>query len=203
MSLAAIDYKKAFDHIDHSLILSKLKRLGVHECLINWIHNFLCDREMQVVIDGNYSDRLSPNGGVPQGTKLGPLLFIILINDLAPLSPTTKFVDDTTLHESFTSPANSVLQHSADQIIQWSVENKMALNATKTKEMLCCFRRKPDNIPHILIDGVEIERVEQAKLLGVIFSANLTWHTHVDYICFQSWSKIILAILFKTLWSRT
>ena len=129
--------------------------------------------------------------------KLGPLLFIILINDLHPPLPTAKFVDDTTIHESFSDPKDSSLQVSTDAILQWSSNNKMQLNATKTKEILISFKRKSETIPRIIIDGQEIERVDDAKLLGVNISSNLTWNTHVDTISVKASQRTYLLYRLK------
>ena len=192
-----IDYRKAFDHIDHSIIIQKLESLGVHMCLVNWVHSFLCDRQMKVSISGHESEWMSPNGGVPQGTKLGPLLFIILINDLNPALPTAKFVDDTTVHESFSQPVQSSLQNSTDTILNWSSTNQMKLNASKTKEMLVCFKRKPEVIPPIVIENQPIERVSVTKLLGVNISANLSWNEHVDTICAKASQRTYLLYILK------
>jgi len=192
-----VDYRKAFDHIDHGTILRKLENLGVHECLVKWVHAFLCDRQMKVCIDKHDSDWLSPNGGVPQGTKLGPLLFIVLINDLTPPVPTTKFVDDTTISECFTNPVESKLQTATDHILDWSSSNSMQLNAAKTKEMLVCFKRNPETIPSIVIDGQEIERVDDAKLLGVHISSNLSWNTHINAICSKAGQRVYVLYRLK------
>ena len=162
-----------------------------------------CDRQMKVSIVGQDSDWLSPNGGVPQGTKLGDLLFIILINDLNPPVPTAKFVDDTTIHECFSDPNDSSLQVATDAILTWSSNNEMQLNAAKTKEMLISFKRQNEPIPNIKIDGHQIERVTEAKLLGVNISSNLSWNTHIDSISIKASQRTFKTLPLKTFGTRS
>ena len=174
---------KAFDLITHHSPLAKLDALQVPRILRRWIAAFLTDRKQQVRIGTeSFSKWVTIKGGVPQGTKLGPILFLLMINDLQTNCLSYKYVDDTTIvHTSSDSNAQD-LQIACDTAFQWSSDNDMVINPTKTKEILIDFskRRKP---PHPLqIDNTIITRVSKVKLLGVSITHDLKWNTHVDEI---------------------
>ncbi len=140
LRVCTLDFSKAFDRIDFNILLQKLINMGIHPVLINWIANFLTDRRQRTRIGPNYSCWRSINGGVPQGTKLGPLLFLIMVNDLKVSEDSVKFVD-TTLWEIITSAQSSasVLPAQISECCSWVAKNNMKLNPTKTKEIRVCF----------------------------------------------------------------
>ena len=124
-----------------------------------------------------------PNGGVPQGTLSGSKYCLVHISDLQTLCPIYKYVDDNTIFEICNQDMVSVMQGSADLVEQWSCNNDMRINTTKTKEMVICFRRDRtfvDSLPYIYMNGNYIEKVSQAKVLGVTISSHLSWNAHVD-----------------------
>jgi hypothetical protein len=94
-----LDFRKAFDLIDHNILMAKLCSYGVPTVLLRWVHAFLLERSHRVKIGQTVSEWCHIHGGVPQGTKLGPLLFITMINDMELTLPDVKYVDDTTMHE--------------------------------------------------------------------------------------------------------
>jgi hypothetical protein len=106
-----VDYAKAFDHVDHATVMNKLADLGVPPILLRWLHSFLMDRKQRVKIGTYFSDWLSPNGGMPQGTWLGPYVFLSLINDLSSLLQLHKFVDDCTLTEIISRLSSNLMKH--------------------------------------------------------------------------------------------
>ena len=134
--IVLVDYKKAFDRINHDLLLRKLGNLQVNPTLVNWIRAFLCQRKQRVKIDQIRSEWLTVNGGVPQGTKMGPLLFIIMITDLGCNLPVVKYVDDTTLYEICPYGENGTIQNTLNELAHWSDLNDMQINPMKTKEWL-------------------------------------------------------------------
>ena len=181
-----LDFSKAFDRIDLNILSEKLHRMGVHPVLINWIANFLNDRKQRTRIENHYSSWKTINAGVPQGTKLGPLLFLIMVNDLSVSPDTVKFVDDTTIWEIIrkSQTFSSVLPAQINESTNWVLQNNMKLNPQKTKEIQVCYSSSDTEPPlPITINGHEITLVPHAKLLGVITSKDLKWILHVDYIC--------------------
>ena len=121
---------------------NKLLVLGVHTSLIPWIICFLSNRRQRVKLAGSISHRLPINAGVPQGTKLGTILFLVMINNLSisdPESCTWKNVDDVSLSEGLVRNSSSTIQTSLNTVASWSSSNWMKLNAKKWKEMRICF----------------------------------------------------------------
>ena len=178
-----VDYSKAFDHINHEILIAKLYDMGLPTCLVRWMAAFLIDRQQSVKIGDTVSSIGYPNGGVPQGTLSGHKNFLVQINDLQTPCPMFKYVDDSTVFDVCNNSSVPMLQESADIITDWSRNNDMRINATKTKEMVICFCRNDDHvasIPRIVIDNNDIARVTQAKVLGVTLSSDLTWNAHVD-----------------------
>ena len=132
-----LKFSKGFDH--HAL-LHVLEILGVHDCFIRWIKAFLCDRQQRVRIDGLLSPSISPRGGIPQGTRLAPLLFAVLVNRLAEdWSTRLKYIDDATVIELIPRNSPSYLPIVASDVNKFSSHRNMRLNAKKCKEMVIDF----------------------------------------------------------------
>lgn len=185
-----LDYAKAFDHVDANILMNKLADLGIPDCLLRWIECFLIDRKQRVKIGNCFSDWVGIWGNVPQGTLLGVMCFLCLINDLSPKSKTIKYVDDTTIYQVSNCPNDSILQDSVDEALAWSSKNSMKIHPTKTKELFICFATNPPNVPAITINGSSIDRVNSCKLLGVIINDKLTWNEHVDKLYKKACSKL-------------
>ena len=189
-----IDFSKAFDRIDHNILLHKLQQLNIPPILLNWCAEFLHDRYLRVKLGQNKSSWRQINAGVPQGTKLGPLFFLVMINDLQINTPLYKYVDDCSTYEIVSrSFLNSSLQANINTINDWTNHNNMRLNVSKTKEMRVSFLRVPMEFDALSSSGLNIEIVQTFKLLGVIISSDLTWNAHVDYICTKA-SKRLYAL---------
>ena len=191
-----LDYSKAFDRINHVTLIDKLKSLHVDQVIVNWVTEFLRHRMQRVKIGTCKSQWTAINGGVPQGTKLGPLLFIMMIGDLQPSLPTVKYVDDTTMYEVVTSSDESKMQESVQEVIDWSSHNDMRINPNKTKEMVISFSKRTcmPLISSINIDDNNIDRVKQMKLLGLNISDDLRWETHVNAVYTKAAQRLYLLV---------
>ena len=192
--LVFVDYKKAFDLIDHGILLSKLEAYGVAFKELLLIENYLNDRRQSLVMDGVQSEHRLITHGVPKGLVLGPLLFIIFVNDLpraVSRSTVDIYADDTTLSASVTVsdlPAvEQRLQEDVSRIADWTSENRMVLNTSKTKTLLATGKRLkkkvPDKALKIACNGSEIEQVTSQKLLGVTLDSHLNFTEHIDDLC--------------------
>jgi hypothetical protein len=152
--------------------LKKLSAIGVDHMTLQWLHSFLLNRRQRVKIGNVTSSWLSLTGGMPQGTWLGPYVFLALINDLQADTSLYKFVDDVTAAEVIATSTHSQMQHVVDQINQWSQTNHLLLNMKKTKELLFGPAQKQPS-PLISINNAYAERVRSFKLLGVYISDTL------------------------------
>lgn len=196
-----VDFAKAFDVIDHSLLLKKLKMYRVADKTLSFLESFLSNRQQLVVANGIKSSMKRLHFGVPQGSVLGPLLFLSYVNDL-PLhmeTPCELFADDTTIHtcDSNLDTLTNTIQNSISDLTKWTKLNHMSLNPTKTKCMLITTRQKrqllpknPHNLPQIYIDTQPIEEVNHHKILGVTVDNNLAWSQHIQELCKSLGKKI-------------
>ena len=185
--------------VDHNVILNELTNLNVHPVLNRWIKAFLTSRQQCVKINCYKSSWKSANGGLPQGTCLGPLLFAILVNPLLKdWNGRLKFVDDTTALEVVPRCSPSVMPLVVDDISQFSSTRGMELNPQKCKKMIINFLqyRIPCDQP-MFVNGQRVERVHSLKLLGVHLSDDLTWNTHVDHILKKANSRLFALSLLK------
>ena len=184
-----LDLKKAFDTVDHVILLGKLKSLGISSNSLEWFHSYLSSRYQKTVIGQASSTSRKVSVSVPHGSILGPLLFAIYINDLpeVPRNTTvTLFTDDPALYCSSQSAHDlqTMLNQDLDRLAQWLYEHKLTPNVSKSKFMLIGSARKLNTLEEftLTIKEKELDRVNSYKYLGVIISENLSWTDHVDYI---------------------
>ena len=174
--------------LNHSLLTSKF---NIYFSLYKQVHSyatrfidFLSNRSQRIKLaKGCYFEWGPVPSGVPEGTKLGPWLFVLIINDLDVNTPHLwKFVDDTTASEvvlkGYTSNAQSIVNH----VIQWSLANTVQLNPDKCKELRISFARNPVELDVVIFDGKEVEVVSTAMLLGLTISTNQTWNARVKMV---------------------
>ena len=158
------DYKKAFDLIDHNILVRKLCALSIPPSIINWIIDFLSCRSQRIKLTkGCVSEWSTVPSGVPQGTKLGPWLFLIMINDLTINHASIwKYVDDTTASEVIRKGQVSNAQTIADEVAEWSNRNRVKLNIDKCKEFRISFASISCDFPPVAIGGKRIKVVSDA-----------------------------------------
>jgi hypothetical protein len=191
-----IDFAKAFDHVDHNILVAKLLSLDLPDIIIRWMISFLAHRQQRVKIGNVLSDWLEMGAGMPQGSFLGPLTFIILIDSLRATCLTHKFVDDTTMSEILSKGASSNMQTIVDDIVKQASQDAMNVNGKKTKEMLIGpINKNPP--PPLTLEGTVVDRVRTFKLLGVHVADDLKWQQHVDAIASKTASRLYYLKLLK------
>ena len=180
-----LDMSKAFDKVWHEGLLHKLKQNGIDGNVLALLTNYLSNRRQRVVLNGKSSDWAPILSGVPQGSVLGPLLFLIFINDLEAgiISQIKFFADDTSLYSVVKDPEKSAreLNHDLEVISNWAKQWKMSFNPDPTKpanEILFSHKRKPVVHPPLYFNGVEVKRVTEHKHLGLVLDPLLNFAAH-------------------------
>jgi hypothetical protein len=184
-----LDLKKAFDTIDHSIILQKLQFYGIEKESLKWFQSYLDNRKQMCCVNGYMSNSRSVSCGVPQGSNLGPLLFLIYINDLPNCLSTASprmFADDTNV--SFASPTLSELENVLNRELQnlniWLKVNRLSLNIAKTEFMIIGSRQRlnvnADGNINITINDQPIKKVKETETLGMTIDQHLSWSKHVE-----------------------
>ena len=196
------DISKAFDKVWHRGLLFKLRQNGIKGKLLAWISNYLSSRKQRVKIHSATSSLLSVNAGVPQGSALGPLLFLVYVNDIAEnlLNLVRLFADDSSLCFSATNlkDVEGVINHDLSLISEWAKRWLVDFNPIKTVAML--FSLRPiDALPLLNFNNSIIDFVESHKQLGITFSCNGQWHTLIETI--QKGAYRILCIMRKLKYS--
>jgi hypothetical protein len=179
-----LDFSKAFDKVNHYLLCLKLAHYGIHGCLLRWIKSYLDKRLQLVTAKGYSSSPITVTSGVPQGSHLGPLLFVVFINDLTDCltCPALLYADDLKIFTNIeNSSQTAAIQNDLEMVSQWCRSNDMKLNVDK-----CCVisftRKKKKIIQSYLINDRVLIRVESIKDLGVIFDEQLSFRPHYDHI---------------------
>ena len=219
-----LDFAKAFDKVDHEILLAKLSKYQIKGNLYNWLQEYLKDRNQFVVVNGSRSHAAHVKSGVPQGTVLGPILFLIYINDMEQCAKNcviSHFADDSRVKKAinYTSDVDT-LQNSLNSIVQWSKENNMSLHEKKFEYLSHSAKKHKliQELPYIneyytytTPAGIEICPQSLVKDLGINISSDLSWTPHINIITdtakrMASWclsvfrcrGKEVMLTLFKT-----
>lgn len=211
-----LDFAKAFDKVDHGILLHKLRDMGIKGQLGVWIHSFLTDRYQYVAVNRSKSSKSSVISGVPQGSVLGPLLFVVHIGDIDSetlSSFVSLFADDTRAAAGIKDEeCHRKLQLDLNTIYKWAEQNNMKFNDSKFEKITYGRNEALKDIPYIAADGSNIQASNEVKDLGVTMSDNASFKTHITKLSSKasqltSWvlrtfitrEKYVMLMLWKTL----
>ena len=181
-----IDLKKAFDTVNHRILLSKLEHYGIRGALLKWFESYLTNRTQYVFLNGVSSDTMPMSCGVPQGSVLGPLLFLLYINDLPNISDKLKFflfADDTNIYYESDNlkSLEKIVNQELKSLSLWLNVNRLALNVSKTNFVI--FRSSQKTMNHnvtLILNRKAIEQKDHVKYLGVLVDEHLTWKHQIN-----------------------
>ena len=199
VDVAVLDFAKAFDTVPHRKLLGKLTHYGITGNTYSWIQSFLSDRQQCVVVDGVASEWVPVVSGVPQGTVLGPLLFLLHINDLptAVSSSVRLFADDCLLYREIKSAQDQViLQRDLVSLEEWGIKWGMRFNASKCNVLRITRSQAPITSMYSLC-GEILQEVDETKYLGITISKDLSWSSHTQHVSHKA--SNILAFLRRNL----
>ena len=182
-----LDFSKAFDKVSHGILINKMHLYGINQYIILWMKSFLFGRTQRVLIDNKYSSFSPVTSGVPQGSVLGPLLFLIYINDLpSVVSKDTHvklFADDSAVYRTIKTKSDcETLQKDLESLQQWERNNLMEFHPDKCQLLTVTYKKKTINFDYFIHNQI-IEKTDQAKYLGINLNSKLSFNSHIDLIC--------------------
>nr|AMS38367.1 hypothetical protein [Bactrocera tryoni] len=194
------DFSKAFDKVNHSILLNKLDLLGFQPIFLKWVASYLSNRIQQVIFKDTFSDIINVPSGVPQGSHLGPILFLLFINDISSVVKFSKvllYADDVKLFKTYTSNSERCqLQTDLNNLVSWCDRNDMPLNLKKCKTM--CFSRRAVDPTSYAIQNFRLEQVCSFVDLGVTMDPKLNFNLHASSTVFKAKG----ALSFVKRWSK-
>lgn len=180
---AVLDFSKAFDKVSHSLLMSKLFYFGFSNDILSWILDFLSDRSQRVVLNGFSSNAETVTSGVPQGSVLGPALFLLYINDIGlSLTSTIRlYADDALLHSPITGTSSvEAFQKDLDSLEKWANEWQMSFNTSKCSVIIFGSTKSVDiQSLQYRLNNVVLNIVDSIKYLGVTITSDFNWNEHI------------------------
>lgn len=178
------DFQKAFDRVQHTVLVKKLEAIGCHGKLLKWFYSYITNRTQSVKIQNKLSKSIKCLSGVAQGSNLSPILFLIFIADLPEIfqnSECLMFADDLKLYKSITKPDDQqALQEDLDKLLEWCNTNKLFLNPTKCKK-ITFYRTRQIIERNYNLNGVILKNVSEISDLGVIFESDMSFKSHTEH----------------------
>ena len=192
-----LDFSKAFNSVQHDTLLNKLQQMNLTQSTLSWIASYLGNRKQRTLVNNAYSALIPVNQGVPQGSVLGPLFYIIYANDMAKVieaSGCTFYADDTVLYtqkKDFPESAR-LLQKDLAKLSDWCFQNDIVVNAEKTKVMFFGSRARIESmeLPDFYINGTVIDRAKTYTYLGIKLDEQLSLDTHANCLIKRVSTKI-------------
>ena len=187
------DFQKAFDRVDHKLLIFKLRKIGIEGAILDWISSYLTNRTQVVKFKNSLSEEINVISGVPQGSHLGPLLFNLFINDLGVLLTNCEFLfyaDDLKIFKAISKPSDTDhIQTDLNSLNLWCFHNGMQLNVKKCN-VITFSKLNHTIVNQYKIGNDTLERINLVRDLGVLFDDKLHFHHHIDKICNSSMSML-------------
>ena len=201
MDAIIVDFSKAFDLAPHGRLLVKIANSGVDARVVEWIKQFLTGRKQRFRVGGELSDEVRVTSGVPQGSVLGPLLFLAYVNDIGRNieSNIRLFADDCVIYRQIVTNEDMIkLQSDVDRLGEWAVENAMKINPSKSKAVCFTRARVKGPLKYSLL-GTLVPEANSCKYLGIILRSDLSWADHINYTVKKAWKALqfIMRILRK------
>lgn len=200
MDCVAIDLSKAFDRVDHGRLLTKMSAIGLDKIVTDWVAIFLENRTQRIRVGDALSDPVVIKRGIPQGSIIGPLCFLIYINDMSKEleSEIRLFADDVIIYRVINKLEDCErLQKDLDNVARWTAGNGMMVNGAKSQVVSFTNRRSPLSFNYC-IDGVNVPHGDHCKYLGVNIRKDLHWGNHINTIVNQGYRSLhIVMRVFK------
>ena len=187
-----IDFSKAFDLVPHDRLLTKIAATGVDSRVAVWVKEFLLGRTQRVRVDGQLSEEVRVTSGVPQGSVLGPLLFLAYVNDICRNieSNIRLFADDCIIYRKITDSSDiDKLQTDLNRLGEWAVENEMKINPGQSKAVSFTKATVKERKRYYCGDQL-IPEASSFKYLGLIIRSDLNWADHVNYRIRKAWTAL-------------
>ena len=192
-----IDLSKCFDSVHHGILLQKLVSYEITNTEYSWFKSYVDNRQQVVNFNNQISDKENLNIGVPQGTVLGPNLFLIYMNELPnilPYNSSVMFADDISIFSAAKNlnDATVTLQNITNQTVEWLDNSRFTINISKCNSIVICSKHKKDGTLNIHIKGEHIQQISECRLLGVHIDQNLCFNTQCYEVCKQIFKKLEL-----------
>ena len=181
----SIDFRKAFDKLSYSSVFDALLKFDINSHIINWIASFLSSRSQRVSCHNEFSEVVSVTSGVPQGSVLGPVLFVLVMDGLSVVCPNTsiiKYADDVTFLHCFRSQSDDRLQQEWDSLVAWADSIQLPINFDKCCVLDFVTKRSLQLLPIRCCSSLYLKQVSNFRFLGVKMSVDFKWNTHFDFI---------------------